>query len=362
MILNFSMGLDETIWRIFKMRISLFGSALTLFANSTFAPAHAAPTSSVLNIYTTRHYETDTTLAQKFEQKTGIKVNTVQIKEPAQLLARVKEEKSNTQADLIITTDVGSLWRATDAELLQSFSSQKIEAAVPQEFRDKKNLWAGIAMRARLVAYNKTKIKPNEVANIEDLADSNLKGRVLVRSSNHIYNQSLAASLIATLGQEKLMAWAKGVTANLARKPQGGDTDQIKALAAGEGDVAIVNSYYAARLLESKNPADLDLMKNVAIAFTNQGNRGVHVNISGAGITKHAKNAKNAILFLEYLIEKESQQALVEGNKEYTVRKDVEAPVSLKMLGKPKIDFIGLSGVGKHTPDAVRILNESGWR
>ncbi len=344
------------------MRISVLSSALTLLANTAVIPAHAAGPAPVLNIYTTRHYETDTALAQKFEQKTGIKVNTVQIKEPAQLLARVEEEKNNTQADLIITTDVGSLWRAAEAGVLQPFSSKSILAAVQQEFRDKNNLWTGIAMRARVVAFNKLKVKPDEVANIEDLALPKFKGRVLVRSSNHIYNQSLAASLVATLGHDAFRSWAKGVSANLARKPQGGDTDQMKAIAAGEGDVAIVNSYYAARLLESKTPADQDLMKNVAISFTNQGNRGVHVNISGAGITKHSKNTKNATLFLEYLLEKESQQAFVEANKEYAVRADVEAPPSLKALGKPKIDFVGLSGVGKHTPEAVRMLNEVGWR
>ena len=339
-----------------RIIISLLGSAVVSFA------AHSETSKKSLNIYTTRHYEADVTLAKDFEKKTGIAVNIVQIKEPAQLLARVLEEKNSTQADLVITTDVGNLWRAAEAGIFQPLSSEAINKSVPAALRDSNGLWTGLAMRVRLIAYNKEKVKPEQVARLEDLAAPALKGRVLVRSSNHVYNQSLAATFLAASGRDALMTWSKGVTANLARKPQGGDTDQIKAIAAGEGDVAIVNSYYVARLLDSKNSADKELMKNISIVFPNQKDRGAHVNVSGGGITRHAKNAAHARQFLEYLVSKEGQEIFASASKEYPVRSDVAAPAVLKAYGEPKLDLKGLSAIGNFTSEAVKVLDEAGWR
>jgi iron(III) transport system substrate-binding protein len=318
-------------------------------------------TSKSLNIYTTRHYDSDAKQAKEFEVKTKIKVNIVQIKEASQLIARVTEEKDKTEADLIITADVGNLWRAAQAGLFQPIDSKEIHKTVPDYFRDPGDLWTGLAMRARVIAFNKNKIKPEQIARIENLSSPEFKGRLLVRSSNHAYNQSLAASLIAVSGKDALLSWTKGVASNLARKPQGGDTDQIKAIAAGEGDLAIVNSYYVARLMSSQLPSDKELLKNIAIVFPNQKDRGAHVNLSGGGITRHAKNPQNARLFLEYLVSQEGQTIFASSTKEYPVRSDVPPPEVLQSFGRPKFDLKSITRIGAHTPEAVKILNEAGW-
>ncbi|MBM3381684.1 MAG: extracellular solute-binding protein [Betaproteobacteria bacterium] len=333
-----------------------------LIASSLPLIAHPAEAKKSINVYTTRHYESDQKLASEFEKKTGIAVNIVQIKEASQLIARIIEEKDKSQADVVITADVGNLWRASEAGIFQPLASAAVKKSVPTEFRDPKDNWTGLAMRVRALAYNKEKIKPEQIARMEDIASPALKGRVLVRSSNHVYNQSLAATLLAANGRDAVVGWAKGVTANLARKPQGGDTDQIKAIAAGEGDVAMVNSYYVARLLDSKNPAEKDLMKNTAVVFPNQKDRGAHANISGGGITRSAKNVAHARQFLEFLVSKEGQEIFVSYSKEYPVRADVAIPAVLKSLGQPKLDLKGLSAVGQNTPEAIKILEEAGWR
>lgn len=336
--------------------------AVALSAFLTTAPLYAAANTKLLNIYTTRHYEADVTLAKEFEKKHQIKVNIVQIKEPTQLLARVTEENEKTQADLIITTDVGNLWRASEAGLFQPLASDLIKKNVPSAFRHEGDLWTGLAMRVRVIAFNKSKIKPESVARLEDLTSPAFKGRVLVRSSNHVYNQSMAAAFLAGSGREALLTWTKGIAANLARKPQGGDTDQIKAIASGEGDVALVNSYYFARLLNSTQPADKELVKNISISFPNQKDRGAHVNLSGGGITRHAKNPQHARLFLEFLTSKEGQEIFATASQEYPVRTDVGAPSALKSFGQPAFDLKGLASIGRYTPEAIKILDEAGWR
>ncbi|MEN9530200.1 MAG: hypothetical protein RI932_2073 [Pseudomonadota bacterium] len=334
---------------------SLFVFTLPLFAG-------AAEAKKSVNVYTTRHYESDQKAASEFEKKTGIAVNIVQIKEASQLIARIIEEKDKSQADVVITADVGNLWRASEAGIFQPIASAAIKKSVPAEFRDANDQWTGLAMRVRGIAFNKEKIKPEQITRMEDLASPALKGRVLVRSSNHVYNQSLAATLLAANGRDALIGWAKGVTANLARKPQGGDTDQIKAIAAGEGDVAIVNSYYVARLLDSTLPAEKELMKNIAVVFPNQKDRGAHANISGGGITKASRNPAHARQFLEFLVSKEGQEIFVAYSKEYPVRTDVAAPAVLKVFGQPKLDLKSIATIGKNTPEAIKILDEAGWR
>lgn len=337
-------------------------AALALGTLLTASPLLALANEKLVNVYTTRHYEADVTLAKEFEKKHQIKVNIVQIKEPSQLLARVAEEKEKTQADLIITTDVGNLWRASEAGLFQPLASEMIKKNVPSAFRHESDLWTGLALRVRLIAFNKSKIKPESVARLEDLASPEFKGRVLVRSSNHVYNQSMAAAFLAGSGRDGLLAWSKGISTNLARKPQGGDTDQIKAIAAGEGDVALVNSYYFARLLNSTQPADKELLKDISISFPNQKDRGAHVNLSGGGITRYAKNPQHARLFLEFLTSKEGQEIFATASQEYPVRADVAPPAVLKSFGQPKFDLKGLASIGRFTPDAIKILDEAGWR
>ena len=334
--------------------------SLSLIFSTNFA--RGKDTSTQLNVYTSCHYDADVLMAQNFEKKTGIQVNLIQIKEASQLIARVQEEKDKTQADLVITTDVGNLWRAAESGVFQPFQSKIIETTVPAAYRDATNLWTGFAVRVRLLAFNKQKLKAEQLSKMEDLAKPSLKGRVLVRSSNHVYNQSLAATLLAAGGREALLNWAKGVTGNLARKPQGGDTDQLKAIAAGEGDVAIVNSYYVARLLDSENPKDRQVMENISIVFPDQDGRGAHANVSGGGITKHSKNKANAMRYLEYLVSQEGQKEFSAASKEYPVVDSVPVPAALQKYGRPKFDLKGLSQIGKHTPDALQVLDEVGWR
>ena len=328
----------------------------------TTSLAQGKEASQQLNVYTSRHYDADVLMAKNFEKKTGIKVNLIQIKEASQLIARVQEEKDKTQADLVITVDVGNLWRAAESGVFQPFESKVIEKTVPAAYRDATNLWTGFAVRVRLLAFNKQKLKAEQLSKMEDLAQPSLKGRVLVRSSNHVYNQSLAATLLASGGKDALLNWAKGVTGNLARKPQGGDTDQLKAIAAGEGDVAIVNSYSVARLLDSENPKDRKIMENISIVFPDQGGRGAHANLSGGGITKYSKNKANAVRYLEYLVSEEGQKEFSAASKEYPVLNSVPVPTALQKYGRPKLDLQGISLIGKHTPDALRILDEVGWR
>lgn len=344
--------------------MSISKSVLVLLLPLIFSTnfAQGKDTSKQLNVYTSRHYDADVLMAQNFEKKTGIQVNLIQIKEASQLIARVQEEKDKTQADLVITTDVGNLWRAAESGVFQPFQSKIIETTVPAAYRDATNLWTGFAVRVRLLAFNKQKLKAEQLSKMEDLAKPSLKGRVLVRSSNHVYNQSLAATLLAAGGREALLNWAKGVTGNLARKPQGGDTDQLKAIAAGEGDVAIVNSYYVARLLDSENPKDRQVMENISIVFPDQDGRGAHANVSGGGITKHSKNKANAMRYLEYLVSQEGQKEFSAASKEYPVVDSVPVPAALQKYGRPKFDLKGLSQIGKHTPDALQVLDEVGWR
>lgn len=335
--------------------------AMPLTAVTTLL-AQGKESAQQLNVYTSRHYDADVLMAKNFEKKTGIRVNLIQIKEASQLISRVQEEKDKTQADLVITTDVGNLWRAAESGVFQPFESKIIEKTVPAAYRDATNLWTGFAVRVRLLAFNKQKLKAEQLSKMADLAQPRLKGRVLVRSSNHVYNQSLAATLLASGGREALFSWAKGVTGNLARKPQGGDTDQLKAIAAGEGDVALVNSYYVARLLDSENPKDRQIMENISIVFPDQGGRGAHANVSGGGVTKYSNNKANAVRYLEYLVSEEGQKEFSAASKEYPVLDSVPVPHALREYGRPKLDLKGLSLIGKHTPDALKILDEVGWR
>ncbi len=315
-----------------------------------------------VNLYTTRHYDGDIELTKSFEAATGIKVNMVQIKEASQLIARAIQEAKNPKADLLITADIGNLTKAAAGGVFGALDSKVIEQTVPAHLRDPSGKWTGLAMRARVIAYNPTKVTEDTIARIEDLANPRFKGKLLVRSSSHVYNQSLAATLLAASGPEGLRKWAQGVTANLARKPQGGDTDQIKALATGEGDVAIVNSYYAARLLASEDPKDKAIMDKVRLKFPNQNDRGTHLNISGGGIMLNAKNQNNARKFLEYLVSQDAQKIFALASKEYPVRTDVAAHPTLATFGTPKFDSDGLGKIGKNSPEALRILDEVGWR
>lgn len=325
------------------------------------AMASAMAQSGEVNVYSSRHYDGDKKMFARFTELTGIKINVVEA-DIGPLMQRLQAEGRNSPADLLVTVDAANLWRAKEAGLFQPVHSAVLDEIVPAHLRDLDGNWFGLSQRARVILYHKDRVKPEELSTYEALAEPKWKGRILVRSSSHVYNQSLIASIIAANGLDKAEAWAKGLVANLARVPKGGDTDQIKALAAGEGDIAISNTYYYARLLGSAKAEDRAIVEKIGIFFPNQADRGTHVNISGAGVTRHAPNRDNAIKLLEFLTTPEAQLVLAEGNYEYPVRDKVAIAAVVNSWGPFKTDRVKLAELGKHNADAVRIADRAGWR
>lgn len=315
----------------------------------------------IVNIYTDRHYDTDQALYDAFTAQTGIKVNVVKAKSD-ELLERLKIEGTETEADLIITSDVGRLYRAQAEELIKPFSSDVIETNVPDNFRDIDNNWTALTMRARVIVYVKDRIDPSSLSTYEALTDDVFKEKVVVRSSSNIYNQSLVASFIALNGEEKTMEWAKDLVANMARDPEGNDRDQMKAIVGGQGDVAIVNTYYIGKLLNSSDAYEVEVGEQIGVFFPNQETTGTHINISGAGLTTYGKNSENATLLLEYLTGVEAQYDYANANYEYPVNQAVEPSELLKSWGTFKMQEIDLSLLGKYNADAVKLMNEAGWK
>lgn len=314
-----------------------------------------------VNIYSARKEALIKPLLDQFTAETGIQVNLLTGKADA-LIKRLESEGRNSPADLLITTDAGRLYRAKDAGLLQPATSITIEKQVPSQYRDPEQYWTGLSVRARVILYSRDRIKAEQLSTYEALADPLWKKRLCIRSSNNIYNQSLAASMIVADGAEKTTAWAKGLVSNLARPPRGGDRDQIKALAAGQCDLAITNTYYLAAMLNSDDPAQQAAAEKAAVFWPNQAGRGAHVNISGAGVTAHAKNPDHAIKLLEYLVSGASQAWYAEVNQEYPVTPGVAISDTLKQWGEFKSDAINLAELGKHNAEAVKIMDRAGWR
>ncbi|MFQ5773275.1 MAG: Fe(3+) ABC transporter substrate-binding protein [Kiloniellaceae bacterium] len=323
--------------------------------------AGAAQEDEVLNIYTSRHYQSDEALYEGFTRLTGIRINRIEGKGDA-LIERIKSEGPNSPADVLITVDAGRLWRAEQAGLFQQVTSDTLAARVPANLRHPEGRWFGFSQRARLIFYNKDAVKPGEIKSYEDLADPKWRGMVCIRSSSNIYNLSLLGSIIASRGEAAAQAWAKGVVANFARDPQGGDTDQIKAVAAGECGIALANSYYYARLMTSPKEEDRKIAEAVGVVFPNQEDRGTHVNISGAGVLKHARHTDAAVRFLEYLTSEEAQRIFADGNNEYPVVPGVAANAALKSLGDFKRDILNVAQVGRYQPLAQRIFDRAGWK
>jgi iron(III) transport system substrate-binding protein len=294
-----------------------------------------AATAAEVNVYSSRHYDTDKSLYQTFTQQTGIRVNVIEGGDD-ELIERIRTEAGNSQADILITVDAGRLWRAQNAGILQPVKSKILEDTVPEYLREPTGLWFGLTKRARVIIYNKSAVKPSELSTYEDLADPKWKGRLLIRSSTNVYNQSLAGSILAAHGEKATEEWARGIVANLARRPQGGDSDQILAVAAGEGDIAVSNTYYFGRIAGSEKPGDKAVTAKVGVFFPNQNDRGTHVNISGAGVLKNAPNKENAVKFLEYLVSPPAQKIFAEGNYEYPVSKDAETSPVIASWGSFK--------------------------
>ena len=316
----------------------------------------------LLNIYSSRHYQTDEALYANFTKTTGIKLNRIEAGEDP-LIERLKNEGASSPADVLVTVDAGRLWRAEQMGLFQPIESKVLASRLPDHMRTPNNQWFGFSARARVIVYNKAALKAGDVQNYEDLADPKLKGKVCTRSGSHVYNLSLMSALIEHWGEARAEQWAKGLVTNFARAPKGGDTDQIKAVAAGECGVAISNSYYYVRLLASDKPEDRKVIQAIGLVWPNQKNFGTHMNVSGAGVIKTAKHRDAAVKYLEYLASDAAQGYFAEGNNEWPVVKS--APLNnkaLASLGTFKMDNLNISALGKNQPLAQKIFDRVGYK
>ncbi len=320
----------------------------------------AALAEGEVNVYSSRHYANDDVLFDGFTEKTGITVNRIEGKGPA-LLERLKSEGEASPADVFIAVDAGMFWRGEEAGIFESIRSDYLEERIPAHLRDPKGAWFGFAKRARVIYVDPAKVS-NPPKRYEDLASEDYKGQICIRSSSNIYNLSLMASIIAADGAEAAQAWADGVVANMARDPQGGDTDQIEAVGAGQCGLSVGNTYYMARLLTSDDPDLKAMAERLAIVFPNQEDRGTHVNISGAGVVKGAQNQENAIKLLEYLASDEAQEHFASGNNEYPVVEGLAANAVVVSLGSFKEDEVNVSILGELQPEAAKTMDRAGWQ
>lgn len=324
-------------------------------------PTRGAKQSGEINLYSARHYDTDNVLYQGFSDRTGLQINLIEAESDA-LIERIKSEGANSPADVFMTVDAGRLWRAQEENLLQSISSPVLNEAVPENLREPSGQWFGLTKRARVIFYNKDQINPAELSTYEDLADPKWQGQILIRSSSNIYNQSLVGSLIEVHGEDFTEEWVEGLVANFARPPEGNDTAQIRACAAGAGNLAIANHYYFIRLLESEDPEDQEVAQRVGMFFPNQRGRGTHVNISGAGVLKTSPNPSSAQQFLEYLVSPAAQEIFALGNYEFPVVEEVPLASALEGYGDFKADATtSAAAFGRNNSLAIQVMDRAGW-
>ena len=334
--------------------------AISCVVSAAFAVAAAAPAAEV-NVYSARKEALIAPILDAFSEETGVAVRLV-TGNAGQLHERLLAEGRNSPADLFVTVDAGNLHRARQAGLLRPVRSDVLDAAVPARWRDPDGFWFGLSLRARVLVYAVDRVSPDDLSTYEALADPIWSDRVLVRSSSNIYNQSLIASMIEARGTAATEEWARGLVANLARDPKGGDTDQIRAVAAGEGDVAIVNTYYYGGLAASADPADRAVADATRPFFPNQGGRGTHVNISGAGVCAHAPNAAEAVALLEYLAGETAQAAFAALNHEIPVRAGAPSSDIVAGWGAFEMDDLPLAVLGERNREAIELADRAGWR
>lgn len=324
-------------------------------------PVEESKSAGVVNLYTSRHYESDRQLYDAFTEQTGIVVNVVEGKGD-ELLERLKTEADQTEADLFLTADAGNMHVASEAGLFQPVNNDVIFANIPDKYRADNNEWFGIAKRARVIVYAKDRVNPADLSTYEALTEPQWKGKVVARTSTNMYNMSLLASFIEVKGEQASLDWAKGLVANFARDPKGNDRDQAKAIVAGEADVTIMNTYYIGAMLNSKDTEEVKVAESVGIFFPNQDTTGTHVNISGIGVTKHAKNVENATKFIEFLSSEQAQQQFASTNHEYPVNPKVEPSDYIKSWGTFKEQNIDLSALGKNQQQAIKLFDQAGWK
>jgi iron(III) transport system substrate-binding protein len=320
----------------------------------------------VLNLYSARHYQTDEALYEDFTKATGIKINRIDGDDNG-ILSRLKSEGAASPADIVLLVDASRLWRAEADGLFQPVKSdllsQRIPATLRSEDKGQGSAWFGFSTRARVIVYDKLRVKREEVDTYEDLAAPANKGRLCTRSGSHPYNLSLFGAMLQHLGPQKTEAWLQGLVDNMARTPKGGDTDQIRAVASGECGVAISNSYYLARLMRSNKPEDRSVIEKVGVVFPNQADHGAHVNVAGGAVARHAKNREAAVKFLEYLASDSAQRHFAEGNNEWPVVTSVRTQnPALQALGEFKAETVPVSVIGANQAEVQRMLDRVGYR
>ncbi|MGC1495355.1 MAG: Fe(3+) ABC transporter substrate-binding protein [Sulfitobacter sp.] len=337
---------------------------MTLFKSSTaaialMAVALPAFAEGEVNLYSSRHYDTDERLYSDFTEQTGITVNRIEGKAD-ELAARMQAEGANSPADVLITVDTSRLKRAKDMGLLQAIDSPVLEASIPANLQDDDNQWFGFSQRSRIIFFNNETVT-NPPQTYKDLADPAHKGQVCIRSSTNTYNQTLLAAIVTHEGEEAATKWAQGVVDNMARAPQGGDTDQLRGIVSGECDIAVSNTYYFARALRTEVDGVSASIGKIGYVFPDQDGNGAHMNLSGAGVAAHAPNKDNAVKFLEYLASESAQQYFSAGNDEYPAVEGVELAASVKQLGEFKADDVNLTSVAENLPTAQKIFDAVGW-
>ncbi len=335
----------------------LFFSLLSLL----FMMLPANTQASEVNLYSAQKEHLIRPILDKFEQKTGIKVNMI-TGDKAALVTRLEHEGKNTPADVLLTVDIGNIYQAKEKGLLQAVDSKVLEQQIPDYLRGPDGQWYGLTIRSRAIFYNKDMVSLDAISNYEELADEKWRDAALIRSSSNVYNQSLVSSMLVHHGEAETRKWLQGLVANFARSPQGGDSDQLRALAAGEGKLAVANTYYFGRLLAGGEDIENQLVKDkVGIIFPNQGGRGAHVNIRGGGVTKYAKNKENAVKLLEFLASDQAQVFFAKNNFEYPASPDITVPDILESWGELKRDTVSLEKVGQHQQGAIKLMDEVGW-
>lgn len=342
------------------MKHRTFLAGTVALATALGAVTQSALAAGEINLYSSRHYDTDERLYSEFTAKTGIKINRIEAKASA-LIKRIESEGANSPADVLLTVDAGRLWAADQAGLFQPTKSAALEESIPANLRHPDGHWFAFSKRARVIFYSKERVK-EPPQTYEALADSKYKGQVCTRSSSNIYMKSLMASVIAHAGRDTAKAWAEGIYANRARDPQGGDTDQIRGILSGQCDIAVGNTYYLARAIRRSVRGVSGKTDQIGVVFPNQSDRGTHVNISGGGVVKNAPNKENAVKFFEYLASKSAQEYFAAGNDEYPVVSGVAIAASVQQLGEFKEDSIGLTKYGELQSEAVKVYDEVGYK
>jgi len=352
---------EETLWNRRFWRLPLLVVLLVTAGCQLQGNKQDESEAQTITVYSARHYTADTALFDAFTKETGIKV--IEVKGTAEeLIQRLRDEGESTQADLFMTADGGVLQHAKENQLLQSFGSEVIRSNVSEHLRDPEDNWTAITTRARVIVYAKDRVSPGELSTYEDLADERWQGRLLVRSSSNLYNQSLLASMIITNGEEKSRQWAEGIVRNLARAPEGGDRSQAKAIAAGIGDIAIMNTYYIGQMSISQDAEEEKAAEHLGVFFPNQHTTGAHVNISGAGLVKHAKHKEQAIKLIEYMTGKEAQTLLSSKSFEYPVNEEAELPTLLQEWGEFKAQPYTFEQLYNHYNEVGDIFQSAGWK